>query len=294
MPMNCEMLSLNSLSSKFSDLKVIAGGVGSIVLAGVDKSLSEGSLPDKDGSAVAIKRLPLVGKGHCRVALRELRLVNKFNHDNVVKTFKITDCNGSTIDDPSLENFKDMDSVYIVEELLDTDLQKVINKNGRLSLDSTKLFLYQLIRGLKYIHSANVMHRDVKPGNLFVNESDLTLKIGDYGLARVFDDRYNHKGYLTAIVSTRYYRAPEVIVNLGDYSYAIDMWSTGCVFAEMLTGTVLFSGENDMDQLNVICEAFGLPSQDIYSEESSFPEENFTSCPPEGKNIFHYCLNLVI
>lgn len=290
MPMNCEMNSLNSLSSKFSDLKVIAGGVGSIVLAGVDKSLSESSsLSDKDGSAVAIKRLPLVGKGHCRVALREVRLLKRFQHENIVKTFKITDCNGSTIDDPTLENFKDFDSVYVVEELLDTDLQKIINKNGKLSLDVSKLFLYQLLRGLKYIHSANVLHRDIKPGNLFVNKEDLTLKIGDYGLARVFDERYNHKGYLTAIVSTRYYRAPEVIVDLGNYSYAIDMWSTGCVFAEMLLGKVIFAGDNDLDQLNVICSGFGLTSENIYTKESSFPQHLFDGFPPEGKrekNVF--------
>ena len=188
MPLKCEKLcSLGSLSSKFSDLKVIAGGGGGVVLSGVDKSLSEGQLVDKENTAVALKRLSLVGKGHCRVALRELRLLKRFKHENVVKTIKITDSSGSTIEDPSMENFKDLDAVYVVEELLDSDLHKIIESNGRLPLETTKLFLYQLLRGLKYIHSANVIHRDIKPGNLFVNVNDLTLKVGDYGLARVFD-----------------------------------------------------------------------------------------------------------
>jgi len=284
MPGNCEQFnSLSCLSSKFSDLKVIAGGGSGIVLSGVDKSLSEGSVSDKDGSPVALKRLSLVGKGHCRVALRELRLLKRFNHENVVKTYKITDSNGSIIDDPSQEDFKDLDSVYAVEELLDTDLHKIIERNGKLSLDTTKLFLYQLLRGLKYIHSANVIHRDIKPGNLFVNAEDLTLKIGDYGLARVFDKRYEHKGYLTAIVSTRYYRAPEVMKNLGDYCYPIDMWSCGCVFAEMLLGKILFSGENDLDQLNVICSAYGITTENMYTKENLFPGHLFKDFPPEGK-----------
>jgi len=282
MPGNCAQFnSLSSLSSKFSDLKVIAGGGSGIVLSGIDKSLSESSLSDKDGSPVALKRLSLVGKGHCRVALRELRLLKRFSHENVVKTYKITDSNGSTIDDPTLESFKDLDSVYAVEELLDTDLHKIIERNGKLSLDTSKLFLYQLLRGLKYIHSANVIHRDIKPGNLFINTDDLTLKIGDYGLSRVFDKRYEHKGYLTAVVSTRYYRAPEVMKNLGDYSSPIDMWSCGCVFAEMLTGKILFSGENDLDQLNVICSAYGLTPENMDTENSSFPEHLFDGLPPE-------------
>jgi len=293
MPGNCEQFNtLSSLSSKFSDLKVIAGGGSGVVLSGFDKSLSESSLPDKDGSQVALKRLSLVGKGHCRVALRELRLLNRFVHENVVKTYKITDSNGSTIDDPTLENFKDLDSVYVVEELLDTDLHKVIERNGKLSLDTTKLFLYQLLRGLKYIHSANVIHRDIKPGNLFVNLDDLTLKIGDYGLARVFDNRYEHKGYLTAVVSTRYYRAPEVMKNLGDYSYPIDMWSCGCVFAEMLSGKILFSGENDLDQLNVICSAYGVTPDNLLTETSSFPEHLFVGLPPEAIDLLSRMLCL--
>lgn len=294
MPGNCQQLeSLNSLSSKFSDLKVLAEGGSGVVFSGIDKSLSESSISEKKTQHVALKRLSLIGKGHCRVALRELRLLNRFNHENVVKTHKITDSNGSIIEDASLENYKDLDSVYVVEELLDTDLHKVIERNGKLDLDTSKLFLYQLLRGLKYIHSANVIHRDIKPGNLFVNADDLSLKIGDYGLARVFDKKYEHKGYLTAVVSTIYYRAPEVMLNYGDYSYPIDIWSCGAVFAEMILGKVLFSGENELDQLHVISSTFGLSTENMFTEVSSFPEYLFEDFPPEAVDLLSrmLCIN---
>jgi len=281
MPQQCEKLSsLGALSSKFSDLKVISGGGGGVVLSGVDKHL-----PDKESTNVALKRLSLVGKGHCRGALRELRLLKRFNHENVVKTYKITDPCGCTIEDPSMENFKDIDSVYVVEELLDSDLHKVIEKNDKLPLDTTKLFMYQLLRGLKFIHSANVIHRDIKPGNLFIKAEDLTLKIGDYGLSRVFDDKYEHKGYLTALVSTRYYRAPEVMLSLGDYSYGIDIWSAGCVFGELLLGKTIFPGDNDLDQMNVISSAFGIEAENIYEQQPSFPEHWFENIPPEALDL---------
>lgn len=282
-----KLSTLGSLSDKFSDLKVIAGGGGGVVLSGVDKSCSNCEnhrVSDGDNVPVALKRLSLIGKGHCRVALRELRLLKRFKHENLVRTMKITDANGSIIEDPSMENFKDLDSVYVVEELLDTDLHK-IQASNKLPLETTKLFLYQLLRGVKYIHSANVIHRDIKPGNLFINIDDLTLKIGDYGLARVFDDLYDHGGYLTALVSTRYYRAPEIMLNLGNYSFAIDIWSVGCVFGEMLLNKVIFSGENDLDQLNVICDAFGITVEDFDTQNATFPQHRFDGLPPEAIDL---------
>jgi len=296
MPRESEKIStLGSLSDKFSDLKVIAGGGGGVVLSGVDKSCSSSSFSDapeaqQTNVPVALKRLSLLGKGHCRVALRELRLLKRFDHENLVKTIRITDANGSTIEDPSMENFKDLDSVYVVEELLDTDLHKIQGSNDKLPLDTTKLCMYQLLRGIKYIHSANVIHRDIKPGNLFINTDDLTLKIGDYGLARVFDDLYDHEGYLTALVSTRYYRAPEIMLNLGNYSFSIDIWSAGCVFGELLLNQVMFAGENDLDQLNVICEAFGIDQN--HPEDAAFPEHRFEGIPPEAIDLLSKLLTI--
>lgn len=237
--------SCSVLNSNFSNLKVIGRSCSGFVFSAVDKI-------DEKHEKVALKRLSLKRKSHCRVALRELRILQRLDHENIVRNFNVRTPNGCEVDEFSSETLQDLDHVYLVEELLDADLHNILDRTGKLPEKISKLFLYQLLRGLKYIHSANVIHRDIKPGNLFVNVDDLTMKIGDFGLSRIVDQRYEHAGHLTQLVTTRYYRAPEVILTEGDYDSAMDIWSSGCVFAEMCTGKVLFPGENDMQQLDCI------------------------------------------
>lgn len=233
----------SALDLKFNDIKVIGSSCSGCVLSAVEKGKKE---------KYAMKRLSLKRKSHCRVALRELKILKRLRHENIVKTSSIRTPTGCDVGEIDRDTFRKMDYVYLVEELLDTDLHSIISKNGRIEEKVAKLFLYQLFRGLKYIHSANVIHRDIKPGNLFVNGEDLTLKIGDFGLARIVDPKFEHAGHLTELVTTRYYRAPEVILCPGDYNSSVDIWSCGCVFAEMCTGNVLFPGQNDLQQIDCI------------------------------------------
>uniref|UniRef100_A0A803VZJ4 mitogen-activated protein kinase n=1 Tax=Ficedula albicollis TaxID=59894 RepID=A0A803VZJ4_FICAL len=117
---------------------------------------------------------------------------------------------------------------------MESDLHQIIHSAQPLTLEHVRYFLYQLLRGLKYIHSANVLHRDLKPSNLLVNEN-CELKIGDFGMARGLGaDPRQAKAFLTEYVATRWYRAPELLLSLHRYTRAIDMWSVGCIFAEML------------------------------------------------------------
>lgn len=109
---------------------------------------------------------------------------------------------------------------------------------------------------MKFIHSAGVIHRDLKPQNLLVN-NNCDLKICDFGLAREQDHQ------MTGYVVTRYYRAPEVMLTWQQYSYAVDMWSVGCIFAEMLRGTPLFPGENHIHQFTIITQVLGNPPQEV-------------------------------
>lgn len=111
-------------------------------------------------------------------------------------------------------------------------------------------------RGLKYVHSAGVVHRDLKPSNILVNEN-CDLKICDFGLARIQDPQ------MTGYVSTRYYRAPEIMLTWQKYDVEVDVWSAGCIFAEMLEGKPLFPGKDHVNQFSIITELLGTPPDDV-------------------------------
>lgn len=111
-------------------------------------------------------------------------------------------------------------------------------------------------RGLKYVHSAGVIHRDLKPSNILVNEN-CDLKICDFGLARIQDPQ------MTGYVSTRYYRAPEIMLTWQKYDIEVDIWSAGCIFAEMLEGKPLFPGKDHVNQFSIITDLLGTPPDDV-------------------------------
>ncbi|GMP43596.1 hypothetical protein CsSME_00012899 [Camellia sinensis var. sinensis] len=176
--------------------------------------------------------------------LREIKLLLHMDHENVIAIKDI-------IRPPQKENFND---VYTVSELMDTDLHQIIRSNQQLSNDHCRYFLYQLLRGLKYVHSANVLHRDLKPSNLLLN-ANCDLKIADFGLARTTSET----DFMTEYVVTRWYRAPELLLNCSEYTAAIDIWSVGCVFGEIMTRQPLFPGRDYVHQLRLITELIGSP-----------------------------------
>lgn len=110
-------------------------------------------------------------------------------------------------------------------------------------------FLYQLLRGLKYIHSAGIIHRDLKPSNLLLN-ANCDLKICDFGLARTSSENE----FMTEYVVTRWYRAPELLLNSSEYSAAIDVWSVGCIFMELMNRKPLFAGKDHVHQMHLLIE----------------------------------------
>ncbi|KAH3713426.1 mitogen-activated protein kinase 4-like [Dreissena polymorpha] len=235
---------------RFINLRPLAHGGNAPVYSATDSEC------DKE---VAIKKLSFGNRHSCKYALRELRLMRRLQHENVVTVYEVLGSNGLSLEKGGNVNLNinEISSVYIVQELLHTDLHQLIQQK-QLSQDHVRLFTYQLLRGLKYIHSANVLHRDLKPMNLLINVEDLVLKIADFGLSRVVDPEYSHKGFLTDNVGTCWYRSPELIISPREYTKAIDLWSVGCILAEMFIGKPIFPGAHEMDQIGLILETVSL------------------------------------
>uniref|UniRef100_A0A2K5QRW4 Mitogen-activated protein kinase n=1 Tax=Cebus imitator TaxID=2715852 RepID=A0A2K5QRW4_CEBIM len=205
------------------------------------------------GQQVAIKKIPNAFDvvTNAKRTLRELKILKHFKHDNIIA---IKDILRPTVP------YGEFKSVYVVLDLMESDLHQIIHSSQPLTLEHVRYFLYQLLRGLKYMHSAQVIHRDLKPSNLLVNEN-CELKIGDFGMARgLCTSPAEHQYFMTEYVATRWYRAPELMLSLHEYTQAIDLWSVGCIFGEMLARRQLFPGKNYVHQLQLIMMVLGTPS----------------------------------
>lgn len=228
---------------------------------------------------VAIKKItPFDHSMFCLRTLREIKLLRHFNHENIIAILDI-------LRPSSIEIFTE---VYLVQELMETDLHRVI-RTQELSDDHCQYFIYQTLRALKALHSADVLHRDLKPSNLLLN-ANCDLKICDFGLARSARPPPNvddSSTFMTEYVATRWYRAPEVMLTFKEYTRAIDMWSVGCVLAEMLSGKPLFPGRDYHHQLSSILDILGTPSiDDFYAITSPRSREYIRALPFRKKKNF--------
>ncbi|MED6244636.1 Mitogen-activated protein kinase 6 [Ataeniobius toweri] len=232
------------LGSRYMDLKPLGYGGNGLVFSAVDTDCDK---------RVAVKKIILTDPQSVKHALREIKIIRRLDHDNIVKVFEtLGPCGRRLTED--VASLTEVNSVYIVQEYMETDLCQLLER-GPMSEGHARLFMYQLLRGLKYIHSANVLHRDLKPANLFVNTEDLVLKIGDFGLARIMDPHYSHKGHLSEGLVTKWYRSPRLLLSPNNYTKAIDLWAAGCIFSEMLTGKTLFAGAHELEQMQLILES---------------------------------------
>ncbi|EIM85103.1 CMGC/MAPK/ERK protein kinase [Stereum hirsutum FP-91666 SS1] len=208
----------------------------------------------RTGEGCAIKKITNINTKRIltKRCLREIKLLHHFRrHKNITCLYDM---------DIVFDASGNFDEVYLYEELMEADLHAIIRSGQPLSDAHFQSFIYQTLCGLKYIHSANVLHRDLKPGNLLVN-ADCELKICDFGLARGFNQQ-QRQGFMTEYVATRWYRAPEIMLSFANYASAIDVWSVGCILAELLAGKPIFKGRDYVDQLNQILHYLGTPSED--------------------------------
>ncbi|KNA13378.1 hypothetical protein SOVF_117550 [Spinacia oleracea] len=216
--------------------------------------------------------------------LREIKILRHFDHENIIALRDV-------IPPPLRREFTD---VYVATELMDTDLHQIIRSHQSLSEEHSQYFLYQILRGLKYIHSANVIHRDLKPSNLLIN-ANCDLKICDFGLARPTSENE----HMTEYVVTRWYRAPELLLNSSDYTASIDLWSVGCIFMELMNRRPLFPGKDHVHQMRLLTELLGTPTEaDLGFLQNEDARRYIRQLPPqprqELKQVFPHVNPLAI
>eukprot|EP00928_Gymnodinium_smaydae_P071624 TRINITY_DN55162_c0_g1_i1.p1 TRINITY_DN55162_c0_g1~~TRINITY_DN55162_c0_g1_i1.p1 ORF type:complete len:409 (-),score=53.78 TRINITY_DN55162_c0_g1_i1:120-1346(-) len=232
------------VASKYSVLEPLGQGSYGIVCAAKNLETDE---------FCAVKKIENVFEhvAFTKRTLRELRILRLLQssspHENIIH-FTDLFISGTK------HSFED---IYVVSGLMETDLASIIASKQPLSDEHTQFFLYQVLRGIKFVHSARVVHRDLKPRNLLVN-ANCDLKICDFGLSRViFEPAYTN---VTEYICTRWYRAPEALCSWTTCSFKLDLWSIGCILAEMVNCVPIFPGRNTQHQLELILECLGTPS----------------------------------
>jgi serine/threonine protein kinase len=226
------------------------------------------------GEMVAIKRVAnaFENLGACRKALREVRMLRHLDgHENIIGLRDVMR--------PPDGEWRDL---YLVTDFMDVDLNYIIHSRQPLSHGHVQWFIYQLMRGLKAIHSAHAIHRDIKPSNLLVNKN-CDLKIADFGLARAVGEEEGEAFHLTEYVVTRWYRSPELIAQSPTYDAAVDMWAGGCILAECLTRQVLLKGKDYLHQLRLILQLLGTPSDADLASLQSPPAIDYIRALPRSQ-----------
>lgn len=209
------------------------------------------------GELVALKEIHLDSEeGTPSTAIREISLMKELKHENIVGLHDVI----------HTEN-----KLMLVFEYMDGDLKRYMDTHGErgaLKPTTIKSFMYQLLKGIDFCHQNRVLHRDLKPQNLLINNKGL-LKLGDFGLARAFGIPVNT---FSNEVVTLWYRAPDVLLGSRTYNTSIDIWSAGCIMAEMYTGRPLFPGTTNEDQIVRIFRIMGTPTERTWPGITQLPE----------------------
>ncbi|KAI3409583.1 Protein kinase domain-containing protein [Psidium guajava] len=234
---------------QYEKIEKIGEGTYGVVYKALDRSTNK---------MIALKKIRLEqeDEGVPSTAIREISLLKEMQHGNIVKLQDVVHSERR---------------LYLVFEYLDLDLKKHMDSCPEFSKDTRtiKMFLYQILRGISYCHSHRVLHRDLKPQNLLLDRRTNSLKLADFGLARAFGipvRTFTHE------VVTLWYRAPEILLGSRHYSTPVDVWSVGCIFAEMVNRRPLFPGDSEIDELFKIFRIMGTPNEDSWPGVTSLPD----------------------
>ncbi|KNB42856.1 protein kinase [Blastocystis sp. subtype 4] len=178
--------------------------------------------------------------------LREVKVMMRIRHPNIVAMREV---------------IRERSTLFFVMEYMSANLYECMkDRSTNFSEDQVRSIMYQLLQGLAYLHQQNIFHRDIKPENLLVKGDN--IKIADFGLARETNSRPPYTEY----ISTRWYRAPEILLRSKRYNSAVDLWACGCIMAELMSLSPLFPGSNEEDQLYKICSILGSPTTETWKE----------------------------
>ncbi|CAI7915288.1 unnamed protein product [Closterium sp. NIES-53] len=216
------------------------------------------------GEIVALKKVRMDNEkeGFPITAIREIKILKKLKHENIVNLKEI-------VTSKAEESNKYKGSIYMVFEYMDHDLTGLSDRPGmRFSVPQIKCYMKQLLTGLHFCHINSVLHRDIKGSNLLINNKGV-LKLADFGLARSFNSEAS--GQLTNRVITLWYRPPELLMGAVRYGPAVDMWSVGCIFAELLIGKPILPGKSEIEQLGLIFQLCGTPDESNWPGCSKLP-----------------------
>ncbi|XP_031771692.1 cyclin-dependent kinase 20 isoform X2 [Apis florea] len=213
---------------------------------------------------VALKKLFLknINNGISTSIIREIKILQQLKHLNIIEL---------------LDAFPSGLDFIMVFEYMPTGLWEIIKDNDILLTPvQIKIYIKMILEGIAYIHGKNIIHRDLKPANLLINEKGI-LKIADFGLGRLLwknvTKPYSHQ------IATRWYRAPELLYGARYYTSAIDMWSIGCIFGELLNKSPLFPGETDIEQLAIVLKYLGSPTSETWPDLNILPDYNKITFP---------------
>ncbi|KAL8751386.1 MAG: hypothetical protein Q9199_006447 [Rusavskia elegans] len=271
-------------------------GCSSIKCYEISEKLGEGTFGEvykarsvKDGHIVALKKILMHNEkdGFPITALREIKLLKMLSHPNVLR-----------LEEMAVERTKGEGRkkaiMYMVTPYMDHDLSGLLeNPKVDFSEPQIKCYMLQLLEGLRYLHASKILHRDMKAANLLINNRGI-LQIADFGLARPYDDPIPRPGKgggeakrdYTTLVVTRWYRPPELLLQLRRYTTAIDMWGVGCVFGEMFRGKPILAGTSDLNQAQLIFDLVGSPTEENMPGWSSLPGcDGVTSFSPRPSTL---------
>ena len=259
--------------SIFQKIESIGRGTYGVVYKGINKETNE---------IIAIKKIKIdfENEGIPSTSLREITILRELSHPNIVE-----------LKDVVCEDNK----LYLLFEYVDYDLRKFLDESGPEPLDddTIKSFLYQILDAVAYCHSKRIIHRDLKPQNLLIDKK-CNLKIADFGLARAFSipirpfTKEVRKSILLTLIVTIWYRAPELLLGVSEYSTPVDIWSIGCIFAELCLKKPLFPGDHEIEQIFKIFGVLGTPNKQTWPDVVNLPYYKTTFPHFEPKRLEDY------